>query len=374
MNFNMKLLLLSDPNSSHTIKWACSLAEIGISIKIFGLGKLKVPVYKEIENISVVTLNQNIDSREKTFSKIKYLGALQIVKKLIHDYKPDIIHAHYASSYGLLGALCGFQPYIISVWGTDVFSFPKKSIIHKTIIKYNLSKAFRIFSTSSVMADETRLYTYKNIEVIPFGVNLEIFKPMEVNSIFKKNDIVIGTIKSLEKAYGIEYLIRAFKMIHDKFPDLPLKLLIVGGGSLEYELKLLTKSLNIEHLTVFTGLIPHHDVPKYHNMLTISVSVSESESFGVAILEASACGKPVIVSNVGGLTEVVEDGVTGFIVPSMNPEKTAEAIEVLIFNKSLSNRMGNAGRYRVNKYYNWNDNVSQMILKYKEILTCTYKK
>jgi len=84
---------------------------------------------------------------------------------------------------------------------------------------------------------------------------------------------------------------------------------------------------------IFTGKVPYNEVPKYQNMLTISVSVSDSESFGVAILEASACEKPVVVSNVGGLTEVVEDGVTGIIVPPRNPEKTAEAIEKLLLDK-----------------------------------------
>jgi len=120
----MKVLLLSDPNSPHTIKWARSLAENGMDIYIFGLGDYKEGVYEDYKNIRVKVLNETITRKEGSLIKIKYLKALPIVKRIIREFKPDILHAHYASSYGLIGALSGFHPYIVSVWGSDVFSFP----------------------------------------------------------------------------------------------------------------------------------------------------------------------------------------------------------------------------------------------------------
>ena len=179
--------------------------------------------------------------------------------------------------------------------------------------------------------------------------------------------MVIGTVKTLEEKYGVEYLIKAFKMVSDKYPELPLKLLIVGGGSLAQKLKQLTKELNIEDKTMFTGLVTFENVPKYHNMLSVSVSVSNSESFGVAIIEASACGKPVVVSNVGGLPEVVEDGVSGIVVAARDEKETAKAIENLILDDELRKKMGNKGRERVKVLYNWDDNVKQMIGIYEDV-------
>ncbi len=365
----MKLLLLSNPNSVHTIKWAKSLAGNGIDIIIFGLGDLTVNDYENIRNIKVVTLNEFITRDEGAFSKLKYLKALPKIKSIIKEFKPDIVHAHYASSYGLLGALSGFSPFILSVWGSDIFTFPHKSFLHKTMIQFNLKKADKILSTSHVMAKEIKHYTDKNIEVTPFGIDMEQFKVLEVKSVFSKNDIVIGTVKTLEEKYGIEYLIKAFKILSDKYPELPLKLLIVGGGSLEKELKQLTKDLNIEDKTIFTGKVPFEDVPKYHNMLSVSVSVSvsNSESFGVAIIEASSCAKPVVVSNVGGLPEVVEDDITGFVVPPRDEKETAKAIEKLVLDEDLRINIGNNGRDRVRELYNWDDNVKQMIDIYKEM-------
>ncbi|HFU75802.1 MAG TPA: glycosyltransferase family 4 protein [Arcobacter sp.] len=365
----MKLLLLSDPNSSHTIKWAKSLAKNSIDIIIFGLGNFTVKNYEGIENIQVQTLNHNITRNEGAFSKLYYLKAVPTLKKLIQEFNPDIVHAHYASSYGLLGALSGFTPFIISVWGGDIFSFPEKSFLHKGMLKYNLKKADKILSTSHVMAKETKRYTNKEIEVTPFGIDIEQFKPRDTKEeLFASDDIVIGTVKTLEPIYGIEYLIRAFKILSDKYKELPLRLLIVGGGSLEIPLKQLARDLKIDNKTIFVGKVPFENVAKYHNMLSVSVSVSNTESFGVAVIEASSCGKPVVVSNVGGLPEVVEDKVSGLVVPPRDPKETAKAIEKLVLDLELRTTLGKNGRDRVLELYNWENNINQMISIYKEVL------
>ena len=102
-------------------------------------------------------------------------------------------------------------------------------------------------------------------------------------------------------------------------------------------------------------------------MLDIYVAVSIKESFGVAVLEASACSKPVVVSNVGGLPEIVEDGITGFIVEKENPEVLAEALEKLILDIDLRIQMGKNGRNKVINEYNWKDSVAAMISIYESI-------
>jgi glycosyltransferase involved in cell wall biosynthesis len=149
-----------------------------------------------------------------------------------------------------------------------------------------------------------------------------------------------------------------------------LKLLIVGGGSQDKYLKELVKKLEIDRDTVFTGKVPYDEVINYYNMLDIYVAVStlDSESFGVAVLEASSCEKPVIVSDVGGLPEVVENGVTGFVVPARDSDSTAIAMEKLILDKQLRERFGANGRSRVLKNYLWQDNVRQMQEIYEEML------
>ena len=364
----IKILLLSDPNSSHTIKWARALSQKGFDIFIFGLSTYNEEIYKDYNKVKVYTLGlQKKKFKGSDLFKLIYLKGLIKLKQILKNFRPDILHAHFASSYGLLGALSGFHPYILSVWGSDVYTFPTKSPLHKRVLKYNLIKADKILSTGHIMAQEIHKYINKDIEVTPFGIDIEVFKPQNVESYFTEDDIVIGTVKNLEKEYGIDILIRAFKIVKNTHPNLPFKLLIVGDGSLKKQLQDLVKNLKLEDDTVFTGFIPHDEVQKYHNMMSISVFVSNRESFGVSVIEASACEKPVIVSNVGGLTEVVEDGVTGFVVHARNNQKTAEAIEKLIINKALRIKMGKAGRKRVKELYNWKNNLQYMIDIYESI-------
>lgn len=367
----MKLLLLSDPVSPHTIKWANALASNGIKIHIFGFSPIDHNLFSEGIDITTGGISPKLRSQPLgTPAKLIYLASLYRIKKIIREFKPDIIHSHYVSSYGLVGAMTNFHPFAISVWGLDIYNFPEKSIFHEFLIRKTLNKADIVLSTSNVMKKQAEKYTSNKIEVIPFGIDTNVFKPIAVNSLFGPDDIIIGTIKTLERKYGIEYLIRSFGLLKKKLSHLPLKLLIVGGGSLEYDLKLLVKKLGLQDFTIFTGFVTPDKIPVFHNMLDIylSLSVEDSESFGVAVLEASACEKPVIVSNVGGLPEVVENNVTGFVVENQNIYDVVDKLEKLILDKELRAKMGSAGRDRVIRCFNWKENIKQMINIYDSLV------
>jgi glycosyltransferase involved in cell wall biosynthesis len=357
----MRILLLSNALSTHTIRWAKALSKTH-EVLLFGFSAPTTDIIKELEGVNILTSgirNSNTTS-DYSFRKLGYFRAIPGIRRIIKEFKPDILHAHYATSYGLIGALSGFHPFIISVWGSDVYDFPLKSLINRMLLKYSLRKADVILSTSHAMADQTSKFTNKNILVTPFGIDLKKFYKNRKVSHAKNGEIVIGTIKTLHKIYGITYLIRAFKIIVDRNPDKNIKLLIVGGGPFEKELKRLTIDLEIDDKTTFTGKIKQDQVPEYLNMLDIYVAVSIQESFGVAVIEAGACELPVVVSGIGGLIEVVEDGKTGYIVPPKDPEETANAIEKLLKSEVTRTEFGRNARVRINDLYNWDNNVNLM--------------
>ncbi len=368
----IKILLLADVNSPHTTKWSNSLNDLGFEVALFSLGRCKNN-YCELDINDKHLFNLDLpyelqQGPEISIAKFRYLYALKILKKIITNYSPDILHAHYASSYGLLGALSNFRPYVISVWGSDVLSFPNQSFVHKKILKFNLKRADQILATSNFLAKRTNEYTHKQIGITPFGVDVDKFIPTETKGPFNKKDIVIGTIKSLEKTYGIDTLINAFSIVRNKFKDLPLKLLIIGSGTEEINLKKLAEEKIGKSDCIFTGLINHSLIQNYHNMIDIPVFLSKQESFGVSILEAMACCKPVIVSTAGGLQEIVDDGQNGYIISPNNPLEAANAIEKLINNPELRIMFGKNGREKVLTFYDWGKNVDLMINVYKDIL------
>ena len=360
----MKLLLLSDLNSIHTKKWVRGLAENGIEIFVYGIDVLKSDFYDQFEHVQCASFG--IDVNES--SKLSYLKSRRQLKKICAEFQPDIVHAHYASSYGLLGSFLKHKSYFISVWGSDIFDFPNDSFIKKAIITRNLRKAKVLCSTSEVMARETKKYTNKDVHVVPFGVDTHHFHP--TNKEINPDQLVFGIVKTLEDKYGISYLIRAFDLLLKSDPSKQHTLLIVGGGSKEQELKALVNQLHLTASVHFSGSINHEDVPDYFNKMDIVVipSILHSESFGVAAVEASACEKPVIVSNVGGLPEVVLDEVTGLVARPKDAEDLFEKMKILAESPEKISKFGQAGRKNVLEKYEWSKNVETMIALYRKEL------
>ena len=362
---SLKILLLSDSSSEHTEKWALGLAQRGLQIGLFSFNKASYKWFSNIQNINLLHETNETVNAEKTKTKFKYIKYVNELKKAILEFKPDILHAHYATSYGLIGALTGFHPYIVSVWGEDVYKFPNASVLHKILLKYNLKKADEILSTSDIMRNETRKYTHKDIMITPFGVDTKVFCKKTVSK--NKDTIYIGTIKAIEDKYGIKYIIEAAKILRERNPNQKYKFLLIGPGTkIEYYKKLI-KTQKLEDVIDIPGRIPFAEVSAYHNLLDIflNVSVDDSESFGVAVVEAMACETPVIVSNVGGLTEVVEHGEFGTIIKKESALEIANAIDKIISEKENTKKIVIKAREHVLKKYDFNVCLDKMIHIYK---------
>lgn len=361
----MKVVLLSPSTSIHTIQWAKYLIQQGVDIHVVSQHAISEDWPKDIP----VTL---LPYR----GFLGYFLNIFALKKILIEIQPDLLNAHYASGYGTTARLANFHPYVLSVWGSDVFEFPYRSIFHKKLLEKNLASADIIASTSQSMAKQTQQFVddYKKIEITPFGVDIEKFTPSCFDKNTKAQTICIGTVKTLKHVYGIDILLKALSIVFgdlkNDFPEVSnqLNFRIVGGGTDMDELKKLTVELGIDHLTHFTGSVSHEDVPSELNRLDIYVALSRQESFGVAVVEAQAMGIPVIVSNVGGLPEVVQNGKTGFIVDSENPQQAANAIKKLILDTELRQAMSVEAKQFAHSNFSWQSCAENMSDVYHKIL------
>lgn len=356
-----RICYLADASSSHTKKFCDYFIKQGYEIHVISLNKGTIEgVYTHNFDFNVKELKN-----DRSIKKLKYLKVIKEIKKIVKEINPDILHAHFASSYGLLGRLVNFKPYIISVWGTDIYEFPKKSFIHKLIIKQNLKKADEILSTSVAMSKETYLYTNKNIYITPFGVDIERFKPIDIDK--DKDKIVIGTVKTLETKYGIDYLIKAFNRVKYRLPNKKMSLVIGGDGTIKQSLINLTEELGLQNEVSFIGQVESTQIVEIFNSFDIAVFPSLQESFGVAAVEAQACGIPVIATNIGGLPEATVESKSAILVESKNVEQLADAIYELVIDPYKRKEMGSYGREFVCEKYNVNDNfigVNEIYKKY----------
>jgi glycosyltransferase involved in cell wall biosynthesis len=359
------ILIIANGNSSHTVKWIKGLESNNqYQIILYSLSMVPKEIYSECENVKVFAVKWSYGSTlVRVFQIISaYINLLKLIKK----FNPEVVHSHYATSCGLLGYLANPKRFLISIWGSDVYIFPKKSALHKLVLEKILNRANLILSTSRDMAKVASQYTKKEIKVIPFGIDINHFKKLEINK--DEKVITIGILKSLEAVYGIDDLVNAFAIIKSKYSDGKFKLLIVGSGSQEKKLKQLCMDLKIFKDTEFSGYIEQVNIPKYHNMLDIAVFPSRSESFGVSALEASACEIAVIASNVGGFPEVVIDNKTGYLIEVKSVDQLVEKLSYLIENSETRNQMGKEGRKYVEENYVLNNCLNQMNEVYSEFI------
>jgi glycosyltransferase involved in cell wall biosynthesis len=368
----MRILLLSDTYSEHTEKWALSLAKSGVQVGLFSFNKASYNWYAAIPNIELLFEPTEVISGTGIGEKLGYFKYLPVLKAKIKTFKPDILHAHYATSYGLIAALSGFRPFVVSVWGSDVFDFPKQNFIYKRILKYVLNKASAICSTSICMKDEARLYTGNRIDVIPFGIDINKFNRTENQlPLSDPGKVVIGNIKPLESKYGIGILINAFHELVKRYPDKSLSLYLIGEGSEKESYQKLTEKLGINQQAIFTGRIAHHEIADYHRKIDIFVSLSvlDSESFGVSLVEAMASKSCVIASDVAGFKEVMGgNNDCGYLVSKSSVTEAAEAMSMIIEQPQQALLKADKARQRAVALYNWDDNVKQMIGVYSQLL------
>jgi glycosyltransferase involved in cell wall biosynthesis len=364
----MKILFLADAESSHTQKWVLSILNHGVEIFLFSLNSISPELQKvATENrLTVYSAKQGTKANKSILNKLSYLKVIPLLSKEIKQFKPDLIHAHYISSYGLLAFLSRFKPYVLSVWGSDIMVFPKKSKIHKETVRMVLNGASRVYATSKLMQNELNLeFNNNNNLQIPFGVNVNKFKPNVEKAIGKSIDFVI--VKSLMPTYGIDIAIIAFKKLIVEHNEKNPRLLIYGDGfeRKNYE-KLSGESLNKS--IFFKGRIPHSEVPLALNKASVFVNISRNESFGVSVLEASSCGIPVIVSKEGGLLETVLPNKTALVLSKLNCESCYKTMKQYLLDLNLRKEHGTNGRQFVVDNFDFEISVKKQLHEYLNII------
>lgn len=363
----MKILFLSAADNIHTVRWVNKLSDRGHKVYL-------------ISNRNHAEKNNKINSSVSIhYLKFSgnigyYLNSIEL-KKITNNIKPDIVNAHYASGYGVLARMAKMKPLVLSVWGSDVYDFPYQSKLKMKVLRNNIDFADRIASTSYSMAEQVKRIMNKNMDIIvtPFGVDTKLFKPQ--NDRLKEKEFIFGVVKTLNEKYGIDYIIKAFKVFltqidGEKNIQLKPKLMIYGKGEQETQLKRLSEELNIADKVKFNGYIQNNEVPRVINSMDVFClgSILDSESFGVAAVEAMSCEIPVIATDVSGFKEVIVNNETGYIIPRKDEQAMADKMYKLFMDENLRKVFGENGRKRVLEYYDWENNVSTMEKLYEQVI------
>ncbi len=209
------------------------------------------------------------------------------------------------------------------------------------------------------------------ITIAPPGVDAERFSPV-CQTIARKElglngEKAVLYVGRLERLKGIDTLFKAISLL-DHVEH--LKLFVAGGSHNTPEMDRLVSlaaDLGISDRVEFLGSVPQERLQLYYSATDVCVLPSYYESFGFAALEAAACGKPVVASRVGGLTTIVDDGATGFLVNWRCPGPFVERLELLLNDQSLRERMGQAARARAEQF-SWDAAIEHLINAYSKLL------
>ncbi len=352
----MRVCYLADAPYVHTRRWVQHFAEAGwdadvISFRPATIDGARVHYVGGLERLG----------------KARYLVHAPRVRRLVRSLRPDLVHALHLTSYGFLAALAGVRPNVVSVWGTDVLEAPSLSPLHLGITRYALGSASAVTATGLHLAQQTLRYLPQDrpVTVVPYGVDLERFAPAADREQERK-PFVVGSVGRLSPEKGLEHLLEAARCLLAEGVD--LRVLLAGDGPSRARLERRAAEPPLAGRVEFLGEVEHDAVPEALRRLDVFVMPSTWEGFGVAALEASACGLPVVASAIHGIPDVVVSGRTGLLVPPRDPAALAAALRRLLEDPSLRRRLGQAGREFVAGAYRWQDNAAAMERVYREAL------
>jgi glycosyltransferase involved in cell wall biosynthesis len=304
---------------------------------------------------------------------------------ICRKWKPDIIHAHwpFPHAYIALGAAKLFKiPLVLNFHGAELLLIRKKKWV-KPLLKFAIGQAQAVFANSSFTAGKIKALRNVNVEWSPYGTTLEkgerAIKAHPVNGKFK----ILFVGRHIERK-GICYLIEAAKYL----PRDLFEIRIVGVGDLTEQLKEQAKAAESVILSgarqgevegspaeiIFTGkLSPEALANEYKNANVFTLpaivdSKGDTEGLGVVLIEAMELGLPVVASNVGGIPDVVVDGVSGILVPEKDPKALADAYKRLADSSEFTEKILAGARQRIDECFSWDRIIERQVAVYNSVV------
>ena len=285
----------------------------------------------------------------------------------------DLIHAHFLD-LGFFGAAVKRQynkPLVVTAHGGEVYDLAFRNKWYRTLYCHVLNKADHVIAVSQFI--EEKLLSLgvspNKLSVISNGFDEKLFKPFSTIAARKKlglplNKKILISIGNLVDVKGHTYLIDAMRIVLKKRNDVIL--VIVGSGSLKEPLQKKTRELGLDGKILFVGQKKHEEIPLWMNACDVFVLPSLCESFGVVIIEALACGKPVVATCVGGIPEIIAEKDFGILVKPVCPLSLSEGLLEAIERKWVRSKISLYA-----KKYSWANIVQNILKVYNDVLTAS---
>lgn len=286
---------------------------------------------------------------------------------LLADERPDVVIAGPVQSGAFLAALARATPLVTISWGTDLLVDADASSRSRFITRFTLDNSAAVFGDCRAVREAVHRHsslTDERIVTFPWGIDLARFHPgpsaltLRADLGWGSNDVFIAT-RSWEPVYAVDVLVRAFALVRLRHPN--ARLILLGDGSFERTIRNLVSELGVQDFIHAPGRAPYDSLPDYFRSADAYVSAAVSDGTSISLLEAMACGLPVVVSNSFGNLEWVRGGVNGELARPGDLASLAEAMLRLVSHPDEAARMREANISTAHRHANWDSNFPGLV-------------
>lgn len=369
----LRLCYISNPNMVHTRRWVGWFAKRGHTVCLLA----DVPLKEPWQEVPIIDLSKLF------FAPIIRFPIWTVwLRRFLHQWRPDILHAHRVNSAGWLAAASGFHPYVVTPWGSDVFVQPQRSWVARLLARYTLRQADLITTISQAIGEQVIQLGARadTLQHVPSGVELDIFTP-RFHSLQERLDLLrrlslpeharlVLSPRAVHPIYNLDIILKAIPFVRQRFPDAYFIFADYNTDpDYKRELNELIKTLGLDS---YTRWLPptdsRNEMAERYRLSEVVVSVPSSDGgTPVSVLEAMACGKAVVCSDLPVLRELITHGENGWLVPVREASALAEAINQLLANPDQAGDFGRRAYKVVAEKANFDVEMQRMEALYHQL-------
>ncbi len=296
------------------------------------------------------------------------------LRRVAARIKPDVIQAGPVQRSAFLAALAGLHPLLTMSWGYDLLIDAKRNRWWDWATRYTLKRSDALLGDCDTIRQLAISYGMNPTRIVtfPWGVDIQHFQPGirdqgsgndDSQSLIPDPPFTLLSTRSWEPLYGVGTLAKGFVTAARQCPE--LRLIMLGNGSLAGELRRIFAQGNMEERVTFPGHVGFADLPRYYRMADLYISTSHSDGSSISLLEAMACGTPVLVSDIPGNREWITPGENGWCFTDGDANALAVGILYAVEQRERLPEMGRSARRIAETRANWQTNFPKLFQAYQ---------
>lgn len=315
-------------------------------------------------------------ARDERRSVLGGVRRLRSLARVLRQQRPDVVLAGPLQTGSAMTAAVSRRPFVAMSWGSDLLVDADRSPMSRWVTRFALRRSGGVFGDCQAVRDKVHAlvsYADDRIVTFPWGIDLDHFRPDRSDRGTPRAELGWGdklvfiSTRTWEPLYAIDVLVRAFASVIGRCPD--ARLLLLGDGSQQQSIRGLIGDLGIERFVETPGRIAYDHLPRYFQSADVYVSTALSDGTSISLLEAMACGLPVIVTDGYGNVEWVTADVNGWLVPPGDETALARALTEAATDRDRRLRFGQANAPIARARADWNHNFPKLVQLLERVST-----